>query len=163
MKIAQVAPLCERVVSYLTEELVRQGHHDPLCQWGCAHPGAARSALSPRAPAGRPVCGSARAPRDDDFLGQASAILFPIDWPKPFGLVMLEALACGTPVIAYRRSAVPEVLEDGKTGWIVGGLEEAVQAVNRVSTISRHRCRQVFEARFSVGCMTQEYLRISVQ
>jgi glycosyltransferase involved in cell wall biosynthesis len=96
----------------------------------------------------------------DIFLGQAYALLFSIDWPEPFGLVMIEALACGTPVIAYRRGAVPEVLEHGVTGWIVDGLEEAVQAVARVPTINRKRCRQVFEERFSVSRMAQDYLRI---
>ena len=96
----------------------------------------------------------------DAFLGEAYALLFPIDWPEPFGLVMIEALACGTPVIAYRRGSVPEVLEDGVTGWIVEGLEEAVQAVERVATISRTRCRQVFEERFSASRMAQDYLRI---
>lgn len=96
----------------------------------------------------------------DTFLGQAYALLFPIEWPEPFGLVMIEALACGTPVIAYRRGSVPEVLEDGVTGWIVDGLEEAGQAVARVSTLSRKRCRQVFEKRFSASRMAQDYLRI---
>jgi glycosyltransferase involved in cell wall biosynthesis len=94
------------------------------------------------------------------FLGQAYALLFPIEWPEPFGLVMIEALACGTPVIAYRCGSVPEVLEDGVTGWIVAGLEEAEQAVARISTISRQRCRQVFEKRFSASRMAQDYLRI---
>jgi glycosyltransferase involved in cell wall biosynthesis len=97
------------------------------------------------------------------FLGQAYAVLFPIAWPEPFGLVMIEALACGTPVIAYRRGSVPEVLEDGVTGWIVEGCEEAVQAVERVSTLSRTRCRQVFEERFSASRMTQDYLKIYQQ
>jgi glycosyltransferase involved in cell wall biosynthesis len=96
----------------------------------------------------------------DAFLGQAYALLFPIEWPEPFGLVMIEALACGTPVIAYRRGSVPEVLEDGVTGWIVDGLEEARQAVARISTLSRKRCRQVFEKRFSASRMAQDYLRI---
>ena len=97
------------------------------------------------------------------FLGQAYALLFPIDWPEPFGLVMIEALACGTPVIAYGRGSVPEVLEDGVTGWIVVGHDEAVQAVAQVSTLSRTRCRQAFEERFSVTRMTQDYLRIYQQ
>ncbi len=103
---------------------------------------------------------------DDDkgaFLGGAYALLFPIDWPEPFGLVMIEALACGTPVIAYRRGAVPEVLEDGVTGWIVEEFEAAVQAVARVSTLSRTRCRQVFEERFSACRMAQDYVRIYQQ
>lgn len=99
----------------------------------------------------------------DAFLGQAYALLFPIDWPEPFGLVMIEALACGTPVIAYRRGSVPEVLDDGVTGWIVESLEEAVQAVARVATLSRTRCRQVFEERFSASRMAQDYLRIYQQ
>jgi glycosyltransferase involved in cell wall biosynthesis len=94
------------------------------------------------------------------FLGQAYALLFPIDWPEPFGLVMIEALACGTPVIAYRRGSVPEVLEDGVTGWIVEGCTEAVQAVARVAALSRVRCRQVFEERFAVSRMAQDYLTI---
>jgi glycosyltransferase involved in cell wall biosynthesis len=96
----------------------------------------------------------------DAFLGEAYAVLFPIDWPEPFGLVMIEAMACGTPVVAYPRGAVPEVLEDGVTGWIVEGIEEAVQAVGRVSAISRVRCRQVFEERFLASRMAQDYLRI---
>jgi glycosyltransferase involved in cell wall biosynthesis len=96
----------------------------------------------------------------DASLGQAYAVLFAIDWPEPFGLVMIEALACGTPVIAYRRGSVPEVLEDGVTGWIVEGLDEAVQAVERVPMLSRPRCRQVFEERFSAARMTRDYVRI---
>ena len=96
----------------------------------------------------------------DAFLGEAYAVLFPIDWPEPFGLVMIEAMACGTPVIAYPRGAVPEVLADGVTGWIVEGIEEAVQAVGRVSAISRARCRQIFEERFLASRMAQDYLRI---
>ena len=96
----------------------------------------------------------------DAFLGEAAALLFPIDWPEPFGLVMIEAMACGTPVIAYPRGSVPEVLEDGVTGWIVEGMEEAVQAVARVPALSRARCRQVFEERFSVSRMAKDYLRI---
>jgi glycosyltransferase involved in cell wall biosynthesis len=94
------------------------------------------------------------------FLGGASALLFPIDWPEPFGLVMIEALACGTPVLAYRRGSVPEVIEDGVTGWIVEDVEAAVQAVARLSTISRAHCRQVFEERFSASRMAQDYVRI---
>jgi glycosyltransferase involved in cell wall biosynthesis len=93
-------------------------------------------------------------------LGEAYALLFPIDWPEPFGLVMIEAMACGTPVVAYPRGAVPEVLENGVTGWIVEGIEEAVQAVGRVPAISRARCRQIFEERFLASRMAQDYLRI---
>jgi glycosyltransferase involved in cell wall biosynthesis len=96
----------------------------------------------------------------DTFLGEAYALLFPIDWPEPFGLVMIEAMACGTPVIAYPRGSVSEVLEDGVTGWIVEGIEEAVQGVARVPALSRARCRQVFEERFSASRMTHDYLQI---
>ena len=93
-------------------------------------------------------------------MGEASALLFPIDWPEPFGLVMIEAMACGTPVIAYPRGSVPEVLEDGVTGWIVESLEEAVQAVERVPLLSRSRCRQVFEERFAASRMVQDYVKL---
>jgi len=96
----------------------------------------------------------------DAFLGQAYALLFPIDWPEPFGLVMIEAMACGTPVIAYPRGSVPEVLEHGVTGWLVEGIEEAVQAVERVPALSRARCRQIFEERFSASRMAHDYLRL---
>ncbi|HXF64993.1 MAG TPA: glycosyltransferase family 4 protein [Caldilineaceae bacterium] len=96
----------------------------------------------------------------DEFLGNAYALLFPIDWPEPFGLVMIEALACGTPVIAYERGSVPEVLEDRRTGFIVNDLEEAVQAVGRVDQIDRGECRRVFEERFSAPRMAQDYVAL---
>ncbi|QBQ56162.1 glycosyltransferase family 4 protein [Nitrosococcus wardiae] len=96
----------------------------------------------------------------NDFLGQAYALLFPIDWPEPFGLVMIEAMACGTPVIAYRRGSVPEVLQDGETGFIVENLDEALTAVERIGQISRLRCRQVFEKRFSTRRMAKDYLEV---
>jgi glycosyltransferase involved in cell wall biosynthesis len=96
----------------------------------------------------------------DDFLGNAYALLFPIDWPEPFGLVMIEAMACGTPVIACRRGSVPEVMDDGVTGFVVDSLQEAVRAVQRVATLSRKKCRQVFETRFSARRMAQDYVRI---
>jgi glycosyltransferase involved in cell wall biosynthesis len=96
----------------------------------------------------------------DEFLGKARALLFPIDWPEPFGLVMIEALACGTPVIAWRAGSVPEVLEDGVTGFVVGSVPEAVRAVERIETLSRQRCRQVFEQRFTAARMAQDYLAI---
>jgi glycosyltransferase involved in cell wall biosynthesis len=96
----------------------------------------------------------------DEFLGNAYALLFPIDWPEPFGLVMIEALACGTPVIGYRRGSVPEVLEDGVTGFIVDGLEDAVAAARRIGRIDRRRCRELFEARFTATRMARDYLRV---
>lgn len=99
----------------------------------------------------------------DAFLGNAYALLFPIDWPEPFGLVMIEAMACGTPVIAYRRGSVPEVMVEGVTGFTVTTLEDAVNAVERVSRINRKQCRQVFEERFSASRMAQDYLAIYQQ
>ena len=95
----------------------------------------------------------------DEFLGNAFALLFPIDWPEPFGLVMIEAMACGTPVIAYRGGAVPEVMEQGQTGFIVHGLEDAVEAVRHVAQLSRKRCREVFERRFTVTRMAHDYVQ----
>ena len=95
-----------------------------------------------------------------DFLGNAYALLFPIDWPEPFGLVMIEAMACGTPVIAYRSGAVPEVMEEGYTGFIVEELKDAVEAVRRVPELSRKRCREVFEQRFTATRMAHDYVRV---
>jgi glycosyltransferase involved in cell wall biosynthesis len=94
------------------------------------------------------------------FLGGASALLFPIDWPEPFGLVMIEALACGTPVIAFRGGSVPEVLEDGVTGFVVDTLEDAIAATRSVKDLDRRRCRAVFEDRFSAGRMARDYLAL---
>jgi glycosyltransferase involved in cell wall biosynthesis len=96
----------------------------------------------------------------EEFLGHAYALLFPIDWPEPFGLVMIEAIACGTPVIAYRSGAVPEVIEEGHTGFIVEGLEDAVEAVRRVPELSRRRCREVFEQRFTAARMAHDYIEV---
>jgi glycosyltransferase involved in cell wall biosynthesis len=96
----------------------------------------------------------------DEFLGNALALLFPIDWPEPFGLVMIEALACGTPVIAWRNGSVPEVIEDGRTGFIVDSVQEAVRAVGWVAGLSRLVCRKVFEERFDAARMTRDYLEL---
>ena len=95
-----------------------------------------------------------------EFLGHASALLFPIDWPEPFGLVMIEAMACGTPVIAYRAGSVPEVIEDGVTGYTVRNLEEGVSAVQRVGQLDRRDCRRAFEERFSAQRMVRDYTTI---
>jgi glycosyltransferase involved in cell wall biosynthesis len=95
----------------------------------------------------------------DEFLGNAYALLFPIDWPEPFGLVMIEAMACGTPVIAYRGGAVPEIMEQGHTGFIVHGLENAVDAVQHIAQLSRKRCREVFEQRFTATRMAHDYVQ----
>lgn len=96
----------------------------------------------------------------DDFLGGAYAVLFPIDWPEPFGLVMIEAMASGTPVIAYGKGSVPEIVNDGLTGFIVNDIDGAVKAVDRVSAFSRTTCRQVFERRFSATRMAGDYVKI---
>jgi glycosyltransferase involved in cell wall biosynthesis len=96
----------------------------------------------------------------NEFLGKAKALLFPIDWPEPFGLVMIEALACGTPVIAWRRGSVPEVLADGVTGYIVESVSEAVDAVGRLDQLNRCDCRRAFEECFTDEHMTRDYLRV---
>jgi glycosyltransferase involved in cell wall biosynthesis len=94
----------------------------------------------------------------DEFLGNAYALLFPIDWPEPFGLVMIEAIACGTPVIAYDSGSVPEVMEDGVTGFIVKDLDGAVEAVSHIRDVSRSGCRQIFDRRFSASRMASDYV-----
>ena len=99
----------------------------------------------------------------NEFLGNAYALLFPIDWPEPFGLVMIEAMACGTPVIAYRAGSVPEVMEDGVTGFVVTELDAAVEAVRRVSGLPRQACRKVFENRFTATRMANDYIKIYEQ
>jgi glycosyltransferase involved in cell wall biosynthesis len=95
-----------------------------------------------------------------EFLGHASALLFPIDWPEPFGLVMIEAMACGTPVIAYDRGSVREILEDGVTGRIVTSLDEAVAAVREVERLDRRRIRARFEDRFTAERMAKDYIKV---
>ena len=95
-----------------------------------------------------------------EFMGRARALLFPIDWPEPFGLVMIESLACGTPVIAYERGSVPEVLQHGVTGFIVRNQQEAIDAARRIGTIDRRRCREVFEKRFSADKMAARYVQV---
>ena len=96
----------------------------------------------------------------DEFLGNAHALLFPIDWPEPFGLVMIEAMACGTPVVAWRNGSVPEIIEDGITGFVVESVEGAVQAVGRISELSRPACRKRFEERYDASRMVQNYLKV---
>jgi glycosyltransferase involved in cell wall biosynthesis len=96
----------------------------------------------------------------DEFLGNARALLFPIDGPEAFGLVMIEALACGTPVIAWRSGPVPEVIDDGRTGFLVESVEEAVEAVGRIAGLSRQTCREVFEQRFDAACMARKYVEV---
>jgi glycosyltransferase involved in cell wall biosynthesis len=94
------------------------------------------------------------------FLGEALALLFPIDWPEPFGLVMIEAIACGTPVLAWRCGSVPEIMVQGKTGFIVEDEQTAAAAIRRMPDLDRAACRRVFEQRFSVERMASDYLTV---
>ncbi|MEE2951278.1 MAG: glycosyltransferase family 4 protein [Pseudomonadota bacterium] len=94
------------------------------------------------------------------LLGSAEALLFPIDWPEPFGLVMIEAMACGTPVIAFNRGAAPEIVEDGVTGFIVETEGEATEALKRIGGLDRAAIRARFEARFTARRMAEDYLAI---
>ncbi|MBI4788996.1 MAG: glycosyltransferase family 4 protein [Chloroflexi bacterium] len=96
----------------------------------------------------------------NDFLGRAYALLFPISWPEPFGLVMIEAMACGTPTIAFPGGSVAEVMESGASGFVVKNVAEAEQAVERVARFNRKKCRRVFERRFTDKIMTQNYVKI---
>ena len=95
-----------------------------------------------------------------EFLGHARALLFPIDWPEPFGLVMIEAMACGTPVLAFRQGSVPEVIDDGVTGVLVDSVDAAVAAMDRVLTLDRAACRRRFEERFSARRMAEDYVTL---
>ena len=95
-----------------------------------------------------------------EFLGRAMALLFPIDWPEPFGLVMIEAMANGTPVIACRRGSVPEIVEPGVTGFVVESVEEAVAAVPQAIKLDRRTIRHRFEQRFSVERMARDYIAL---
>jgi len=94
------------------------------------------------------------------FLGGARALLFPIDWPEPFGLVLIEAMACGTPVIAWRCGSVPEVVDHGVSGLIVDSEEEAIDAVHRIGTLDRSLVRATFERRFSAATMAKAYVEL---
>jgi glycosyltransferase involved in cell wall biosynthesis len=95
-----------------------------------------------------------------EFLGNAYAYLFPIDWPEPFGLSMIEAMSCGTPTIAFSCGAVPEVLDEGITGFVVNSEEEAVRALKMVAQLDRRKCRTMFDRRFTDTRMAEEYLAI---
>ena len=95
-----------------------------------------------------------------DFLGEAAAVLCTYDWPEPFGLVLIEALACGTPVLAYRRGSIPEIIEDGVTGFICENIDEMASAIDRLPQIQRQRCRDSFEARFTVQRMAEDYVAL---
>ena len=95
-----------------------------------------------------------------EFLGNAEAVLFPICWPEPFGLVMIEAMSCGTPTIAFRCGSVPEVIEDGISGFIVSNVDEAVEALGKLNKLDRAKVRQQFEQRFTADRMAADYLEI---
>jgi glycosyltransferase involved in cell wall biosynthesis len=94
------------------------------------------------------------------FLGDARALLFPIDWPEPFGLAMIEAMACGTPVIGWPAGSVPEIIDDGVSGFIVTSLEDAIHAVGRLPLLKRSTVRATFNRRFTASRMAQDYVRI---
>ena len=95
-----------------------------------------------------------------EFLGNADALLFPIDWPEPFGLVMIEAMASGTPVIAFRRGSAPEVIDDGVSGFLVENVSQAVAATRRIAELDRARARQAFERRFDIERVARQYVQI---
>jgi glycosyltransferase involved in cell wall biosynthesis len=99
-------------------------------------------------------------PEKEQFLGDAAALLFPICWPEPFGLVTIEAMACGTPVIAYPHGSVPEILDDGITGYVTADMRAAVKAVGKLSGFRRERCRRAFEERFTAARMADDYLAV---
>ena len=94
------------------------------------------------------------------FLGDARALLFPIDWPEPFGLSMIEAMACGTPVLAFRKGAVSEVIDEGVTGYVVDNMDEAMSAIGKVLALDRGRVRRRFEERFTAARMAAEYVTV---
>lgn len=94
------------------------------------------------------------------FLGNALALIFPINWEEPFGLAMIESMSCGTPVVAFSRGSVPEVIKDGVSGFVVGNINEAVEAVEKVASLSRQRCRKFFEDYFVADKMACNYLSI---
>jgi glycosyltransferase involved in cell wall biosynthesis len=99
-------------------------------------------------------------PTKATFLGESLALLFPIDWPEPFGLVMIEAMACGTPVLAFDKGAAREVVDDGVTGLVVQSVDEAISALAQVLALDRARVRRRFEERFSASRMAADYVRI---
>jgi glycosyltransferase involved in cell wall biosynthesis len=99
-------------------------------------------------------------PEKNEFLGGAAALLFPISWPEPFGIVMIEAMACGTPVIAYPFGSVPEVVKHGVSGYVVSDLQSAVEATKQLDKLDRKQVRKHFEQHFTASRMTHDYLRI---
>lgn len=98
--------------------------------------------------------------RKGDFLGKAKALLFPIDWPEPFGMVVIEAMACGTPVIAYNGGSVPEIINKGESGFIVDNMDDAVKSLENIDLLDRNRVRETFEKRFSAQIMARNYVSL---
>lgn len=96
----------------------------------------------------------------DEFIGNAIALVCPYDWPEPFGIVLIEALACATPVLAYRQGSIPEIIEPGVTGFISETLEEMISSVTKLETIDRRDCRESFDRRFTAKRMVSDYLKI---
>jgi len=96
----------------------------------------------------------------DKLIGGARALLFPVDWPEPFGLVLIESFACGTPVVAYRCGSVPELMQDGVTGYVVDNQQDAIAAARAIGRVDRRRCREVFERRFTAEKMASRYLQV---
>jgi glycosyltransferase involved in cell wall biosynthesis len=92
------------------------------------------------------------------YLGQSKALLFPIEWNEPFGMVMVEAMACGTPVVGFRKGAVPEIVNEGMSGYIVSDMQKMIEAINLIPYISRTKCRQIAQSRFDVKVIAREYL-----
>jgi glycosyltransferase involved in cell wall biosynthesis len=96
----------------------------------------------------------------DEFLGNALALLAPVNWPEPFGISMIEAMACGTPVVAFARGSVPEVVDDSESGFVVRDADEAAAAIRKIRRLSRKNCRRIFERRFAASRMAKDYVRI---
>ena len=119
-----------------------------------------RNHVEPHLDAKIEYCGEVDDRGKQNLFGHAAALVLPVDWPEPFGLVMIEAMACGTPVIAWNRGAVPEVIEHGVTGFVVDSMDEAEQAVSRLGEIDRTVVRKRFETRFSADRMARDYVRI---
>src|SRR6202790_3042139 len=124
--------------------------------WATA--GHCRSSMTCRGSAPVIFIGEIDERQETKFLGEAAALLFPVDWPEPFGLVMIEAMACGTPVLAFRCGSIPEVIEDGITGKVVDSEEEAITALPEILTYDRRAVRRRFEERFGATRMAKDYV-----
>jgi hypothetical protein len=117
-----------------------------------------RSEILPLIGSGVELVGEINEQEKTKFLGDAAALLLPVDWPEPFGLVMIEAMACGTPVLAFRRGSIPEVIEDGVTGKVVDNEQEAVAALSEILSYDRSAVRRRFDERFAAKRMAEDYV-----